>query len=208
MKVKICGITTVSDASMVAEAGADMIGINFWPHSKRHVSATRADDIVDAARDVNEDILVVGVFVNQSHYEISHFVDRLELDYVQLHGDESAADVGRYGEHAIKAVHLQGPDDVARASDFPCDVLLVDAPSVDYGGSGQQADWSLAHQVASGSGKDVILAGGLTPENVVVAISEVAPWAVDVASGVESGPGIKDAARVKEFIDRAKGQGI
>ncbi|MBT8492035.1 MAG: phosphoribosylanthranilate isomerase, partial [Deltaproteobacteria bacterium] len=178
------------------------------PYSKRHVSATRADDVAEAAREVNGDIEVVGVFVNQSNYEISHFVDRLELDYVQLHGDEQAADVGRYGELAIKAVHLQGPEDVTRCGDFPCDTLLVDAPSPGYGGSGLTSDWSLAHLVSSGSGKKVILAGGLGPENVVAAISEVAPWAVDVASGVEWEPGVKNPDKVKAFIERAKGQGI
>ena len=208
MNVKICGVTCVEDARMIAEAGADLIGINFWPGSKRHVSLPRAEAIAEAAREVNEDIEIVGVFVNQSPIEIRYIVDNAELDYVQLHGDEPAMRVEEFGEAAIKAVPLATESDVARVGDFPCDIVLVDSPSEGYGGSGRVASWTLAHMAASSSGKHIILAGGLDPDNVVRAISEVAPWGVDVASGVESAPGRKDAALVKRFIERAKGQGL
>ena len=193
---------------MVAEAGADLIGINFWPGSRRHVSLYRGVDIAAAVREVNEDVLVVGVFVNQSPIEIRYIADSVELDHVQLHGNESAQQVEAFGEQAIKAIPLASEEDVARAGDFPCGTILVDSPSAGFGGSGRVMDWTLAHQVSSSSGKDVILAGGLTPSNVVLAISEVAPWGVDVASGVEAAAGVKDAELVKSFIERAKGQGI
>ena len=205
MKVKICGVTTVSDAQMVARAGADLIGINLWPRSKRHISAPRGADFVDAAREINPEIELVGVVVNQSSYEIEHFIDGLELDYIQLHGDESAATVGRYEDVAIKAIALGSDDDVHRAGDYPCDIVLVDTPSAGYGGSGRVADWSRAAQVVATSGKSVILAGGLTADNVAEAIAAVGPWGVDVASGVERSPGIKDADKVRAFIERAKG---
>lgn len=208
MNVKICGVTSARDARMIAEAGADYIGINFWPGSKRHVSIVRGQDVAEAARAVNEDIGVVGVFVNQSPIEIRYMIDVLDLDYVQLHGDEPSAVVAEFAEMAIKAVPLATDDDVARVGDLPCDVVLVDSPSAGYGGSGRVASWTLAHMAASSSGKDIILAGGLNPDNVVQAISEVAPWGVDVASGVEIEPGCKDPTLVRRFIERAKGQGL
>jgi len=208
VNVKICGVTCASDARMIAEAGADYIGINFWPGSPRHVSVVRGEEVAAAAREVNEDIGIVGVFVNQSPIEIGYMIDLLELDYVRLHGDEPSSTVAQFAEMTIKAVPLATEADVARVGDWPCDLVLVDSPSVGYGGSGRVASWTLAHLAASSSGKDVILAGGLNPDNVVQAISEVAPWAVDVASGVESEPGCKDPMLVRRFIERAKGQGL
>jgi phosphoribosylanthranilate isomerase len=206
VKIKICGVTTPEAAAMVAGSGANYLGINFWPRSPRHVSGLRAEQIVEAARSVNEDLEIVGVFVNQSDIEIEHLVDDLELDFVQFHGDESAALVEAYGVHAIKAVPIATADDLRRAVDYPCSKILFDSKSSGYGGSGQAFSWDIAGDV-SGSGKEVFLAGGLNPSNVVTAIRMVRPYAVDVASGVESRPGVKDSELVARFISNVRTAG-
>lgn len=205
MIVKICGITRVDDAAMVAEAGADWIGLNFWPRSRRFVNRERGTELAAAARAVNPRIVVVGVFVNQLlPGGIDSIAAEVGLDYVQLHGDETPEDCARFGERAIKALALAEPADVDGIARFPGEVVLVDTPSAGYGGSGQTFDWSLA-RAAVATGRSVVLAGGLDPDNVSRAVAEVAPFGVDVASGVESAPGHKDAARVRAFVANAKG---
>lgn len=204
MIVKICGITRAADAEAGAAAGADWIGVNFWPRSKRFVNLERAAEVIDAARGARPDIVVVGLFVNQRIDGVCQIADRFELDYVQLHGDESADDCRSVGHRAIKAVPLQSADDVAEMAVYPCEVMVVDTPSAGYGGSGETFDWDLA-RLATTTGKKIVLAGGLGPDNVAAAIEAVAPFGVDVASGVESEPGIKDIERVRRFVEAAKG---
>jgi len=205
--VKICGVTRVEDARIVAEAGADWIGLNFWPQSKRHVDAPVAADIARVARQVNPNIVVVGLFVNHTAVGAVKLTRLVGCDYAQLHGDESPEECAAIASFVpvIKAVAMRSADDVARLARYPCDTFVVDTPSAGYGGSGQSFDWRLARGAVA-TGKRIVLAGGLSPDNVADAIADVAPYGVDVASGVESAPGIKDAALVAAFIAAAKGE--
>lgn len=202
VKVKICGVTTVSDARMCAEAGADFIGLNFWPQSKRMVAREQARDVAAAARAVRAGIAVVGVFVNQPATLIEALIEAVHLDFVQLHGDESPAFCEAFGERAIKAVALASDGDLRRISEARTDRVLIDAPSAGRGGSGIRIDPALVARATASSCK-LFVAGGLTADNIAGALSAMAtglPYAVDVASGVERAPGIKDEAKVHRFI--------
>ncbi len=219
-RIKICGVTTVDDARMVAEAGADAIGLNFYAQSKRYVSIDRALEI---AASLPKHVATVGVFVNATADEIRATVEQVGLDLVQLHGDETPELIHQLSSvlrdvTVIKAFRL-GPSALqpveqflfascARGQASPPQVVLFDAAAPgQYGGTGETIDWSLAKQFIRRVGVDgppLILAGGLTPENVAGAISVVHPAAVDTASGVESSPGRKDPAKVAAFVTAAR----
>ncbi len=205
--VKICGVTTLDDAAMIARAGADLIGLNFWSRSKRVISLDRARDVATKARATRPEIGVVGLFVDASPDEIAAVVAAVGLDIIQLHGDETEADciavIARVGLPVWKAVPVSGPGDVADLGRWPVSAVLLDAPSAGRGGSGKTIDWGIAAGAALGG--RVVLAGGLDPDNVAVAVRTVRPWAVDVASGVELEPGLKDHARVAAFVAAAHG---
>ncbi|CAN5901865.1 phosphoribosylanthranilate isomerase [soil metagenome] len=212
--VKICGITRVEDAAFASSAGADFIGLNFWPRSKRFLHPTYAHGVVDAAHLARDDdapeLQVIGVFVNPQLDDLLAVCARVELDGFQLHCDEDPARVrelsAAVGLPAWKAV-AASETSIALLDSWPVDTLLLDTPSAGRGGSGHTFDWSLAvaARVHLGARK-LLLAGGLVPDNVAAAIAQVAPWAVDVASGVESAPGIKDSAKVSAFIAAARGR--
>lgn len=205
--IKICGITTNDDAAAVASAGADLIGLNFWARSKRVVSLDRARDLAVRARGTAPGIGVVGLFVNADLEEIAAVVAAVGLDIIQLHGDEREADciavIARCGLPVWKAVPVSGPADIADLGRWPVAAVLLDAPSAGRGGSGKTIDWGLA--AAAAVGGRVVLAGGLDPDNVATAVRTVRPWAVDVASGVELEPGVKDHARVAAFVAAVRG---
>ena len=203
--VKICGVTRAEDARLVADSGADWIGINFWPPSKRYVDAAQGAVVAAAARKVNPDIIVVGVFVNQSAGDIARVAGSVGLDYAQLHGDETPQDCAAVSVPVIVALAMRSADDVAQVGAYPCAVYLIDTPTPGYGGSGRTFDWSLA-LAAVATGERIVLAGGLNPDNVAAAVARVGPFGVDVASGVESAPGIVDAALVRAFVARVKGE--
>jgi len=203
-KTKICGVTLPDDAAMVAAAGADFIGLNFWPTSKRYLPPHRAPMVAAAARAAGA-VQLVGVFVNATRDEISAIARDVALDVIQLHGDETPADVTAIaqatGRPVWKALAVAGPDDLASLDSWPVDAFLLDAPAVGRGGAGKVFDWNLARDARrSYPARSLVIAGGLGPHNVAAAIDAVDPWAVDVASGVESAPGIKDAAKVTAFI--------
>jgi phosphoribosylanthranilate isomerase len=211
-KIKICGVTRPGDAAHAAAAGADFVGLNFWPRSKRYLPVDRAPEVAAAARvsrvtDVTgAGPRVVGVFVNASLDDIVAAARRVPLDIVQLHGDETPADAaavtaatGLSVWKALAATAASLLDDWLR--DVASEAILLDAPSAGYGGSGTAFDWSLARAARQRlAARQLVLAGGLTPDNVAAAIAAVEPWAVDVASGVESAPGIKDPAKITAFI--------
>jgi len=203
---KICGITRVEDAELAAGLGADYLGLNFWPGSKRRVTTEHAAVLAAAARAASPKVQLVGLFVDQSDGEILGIATALTLDVVQLHGDEPPSLVAALttrGLRVWKAHAISGADDIAGLNAWPADAHLLDTPSVGRGGSGIPFDW--AHAVAAvAAGYRVVLAGGLTPENVAAAIAQVRPFAVDVASGVESAPGIKDPAQVQAFLAAAR----
>ena len=212
--VKICGITRPEDARTAVAAGADMLGLNFWPTSKRFIDGERGRVIAAAAREEamaqGRAVELVGVFVNESIDEMARIAETVGLDRVQPHGDETAAfcsQLARRGLAMIKALAMAGPEDVARMAHYPCDVFLIDTPTAGYGGSGRTFDWSLAQSALAAAGRSgwrVFLAGGLNPENVADAVRQIRPHGVDTASGVESSPGIKDPDRVRAFVSRAK----
>jgi phosphoribosylanthranilate isomerase len=207
-KIKICGVTQPDDAARVAGAGVDFIGLNFWPTSKRYLAPDRAPAVtasVRAAAPVPGSVLVVGVFVNAALGEIMAIARDVALDVIQLHGDESPDDVAAIaratGRAVWKAIAAVGPGDLERLDAWPVDAILLDAPAVGRGGAGQVFDWSLARDARHAHpAHKLVLAGGLGPHNVGAAIDAVEPWAVDVASGVEASPGIKDPAKVAAFV--------
>jgi len=197
VRVKICGVTTADDARVCADAGADAIGLNFWPGSQRAIGLARAAEI---ARVLPEAITKVGVFVDASRDEIERTIAGVGLEAIQLHGDESPEDCLGFTVPVIKAIRVaEDVSSVAEsASRYAVAYVLLDGAK---GGSGVPFDWRRALGVAPGR---LFLAGGLRPENVAQAVRLVRPYAVDTASGVESSPGRKDPRRVREFIDNAK----
>jgi len=199
VKVKICGITRVEDALDAARFGADALGFNFWPKSKRYCPPEVAKEIISRLPPF---VQAVGVFVNQSRAEIHRVVALTGLHAVQLHGDESPDFAAAMKRPVIKALRVEGKESLARMDDFQVAAFLLDTPTVGFGGSGQTFDWKLAR--GAGKKAPVLLAGGLNPGNVAEAVKQVHPYGVDVASGVESAPGIKDPKKVRRFIAAAK----
>jgi indole-3-glycerol phosphate synthase/phosphoribosylanthranilate isomerase len=202
--VKICGITNAEDARMAAAAGADAVGFVFWPKSPRAVDAATARAIAAALPPF---VLRVGVFVDASPEEMRKVADEVGLDIVQLHGQEPPEDVARAPRRAVKAIRV-GPGfrpEEALRYDGTAAALLVDtrADGAGPGGTGQTFDWSLVRPVRERT-PFLVLAGGLTPDNVGEAIAAVRPDAVDVSSGVESAPGRKDPAKVRAFVDAVR----
>lgn len=203
--VKICGVTRPEDAEAAVAAGADWIGLNFWPRSRRYVSVERAVEIAAA---IPGDVKKVGVFVNAAAPAVEEVARRVGLDLLQFHGDEDDAYLARFaGRPFLRALRVRTEADLRALPTLPTDLVLLDTPTEGYGGSGCSFDWSLA-RLARASGKRILLAGGLTPENVAAAIREVRPFGVDVASGVELAPGIKDAVKMRRFVQAAKGGGV
>ncbi|MDB4960073.1 MAG: phosphoribosylanthranilate isomerase [Myxococcales bacterium] len=209
-KIKICGVTLADDAAHVAASGADYIGLNFWPRSKRYLEPERGALIASAARGAGA-VQVVGVFVDASVDEITAVASEVRLDIIQLHGAEDAHQVANIvvatQRPVWKSIAVGTAADVDHLDAWPVDALLLDTPSVGKGGSGKSFDWSLAAAAVHANPRcRLMLAGGLDPTNVTRAIAEVAPWGVDVASGVEAGPGVKDAAKVTAFVAAVRGQ--
>jgi phosphoribosylanthranilate isomerase len=200
VKVKIEGITSARDAEMAVVAGADILGFVFYPPSPRAVDIPTARDIV---RDLPPFISTIGVFVDEPLEYVKKVRDDVDLHAVQLHGNEAPDMVRALGPRTVKAFRVGpgfSPSAIVRygVSTFLLDAYRKGTP----GGTGETFDWGLAVECRS-LGR-LILAGGLNPENVAEAIAKVHPFAVDVASGVESEPGKKDPARVRDFIHTAK----
>jgi len=200
VRIKICGITSVEDALAAVRLGADALGFNFWSDSKRYISPSAAEAIV--AR-LPPFVTTVGVFVNQPEGEIRAIASESGVQVFQLHGDEPPDFCARLPLPVIKAIPVDQVKALSRLLSYEVSAFLLDTPSRGFGGSGVPFDWSLAEGVSEVA--PVILAGGLTPENVAEAIRAVRPYAVDVASGVESHPGAKDPAKMARFIAAAKG---
>ena len=200
-KIKICGIKTVSDALAAVEAGADLIGFNFYPKSPRYIEVGRCRDIMSVMRKHGH-ITYVGVFVNASAGEIRATMETCGLSLAQLHGDETSEMLNALDKKAFKA--FRGiPENINGFSRQDAPAFLVDASVKGiYGGSGITADWKGAAELAKEY--PLLLAGGLTPENVADAVRQVRPWGVDVASGVEFAPGEKDPGKIRAFVKAVK----
>jgi tryptophan synthase beta subunit len=188
-QLKTCGLTRRGDVEAAIKAGAKYLGFIFYDKSPRHVTPEQVKEI---SRDLPEGVKKVGVFVNASIDNIKQVVEFCALDVVQLHGDESPEFALQLkGIEVWKALSLRNADDMNYAENYPADAVLVDAMNAEqYGGTGQLCDWSLAAELSSM--RPVILAGGIAPSNIVEAIAQVKPVIIDVNSGVESAPGIKD----------------
>jgi phosphoribosylanthranilate isomerase len=209
--VKVCGVTSVNDALMAASAGADAVGLNFFPKSPRYVPWEMACRI---ARSLPQGMLRVGVFVNVPAREVCRIFEELDLGLIQIHGDEPPellAELG--GRPTMRAFRLDlGGLPPIRAYLEHCrrlgcepSLVLLDSGGGAYGGSGTTADWSLAARYGAEIGSPpLVLAGGLRPDNVAEAIRSVRPRSVDVASGVEASPGRKQGELVEQFVIAAR----
>jgi len=196
VKIKICGIRSLLDARLSVELGADFIGLNFWAGSNRVISMGEAEKIV---KKLKGRVHLVGVFVNQQLKEVEEVTRRFQLDYVQLHGEEDSESCQKFSVPVIKALGLGSEEDLGIMDKYQEVIWLIDSKTKGYGGSGVKPDWELAKKAKQKAGR-IILAGGLNPENVKEAVLKVGPWAVDVASGVESSVGVKDPKRLKKFF--------
>lgn len=199
VRVKICGVTRVKDALLACELGADAIGLNFYPGSPRCVSPANAERIL---RELPPLVSVVGVFVNWTPAPVIALCRALGFHAAQLHGDESAGEVAELAQKipVIKALRIGRGAARPNFRQFSAvSAFLLDAQDANhFGGTGQTTDWKLA--AAAARSHRILLAGGLTPANVARAIRLVRPYAVDVASGVESDPGRKDPAKLRSFF--------
>jgi phosphoribosylanthranilate isomerase len=200
--VKVCGVTTVDDALAAAESGADAVGLNFIPSSRRHLSLASARTI---ARALAGRVQRIGVVADASPGELDLLGAECDVDLWQLAGDESPEDVRACLPRAFKAARIGTREDVVRAAGYPGELILVDAKVEGHlGGSGQRFDWGLVTELAAA--RRLILAGGLTPENVAEAVMRVRPWGVDVATGVEvpGDPRRKDPELLRRFVLAAR----
>lgn len=207
VKVKICGLTRPEDAALAAELGAWALGVIFAPESPRRVSVERAAEVLAAAPAGVERI---GVFVNADAVDIAAAVEACGLTAIQLHGDESPEECQeiqrRSGVAVIKALAVSGPESLERVVQFDTDYILLDTYHPERrGGTGEVFDWSLPAALDEGfrSGR-LILAGGLNPENILAAIEAAAPFAVDVSSGIETAPGIKDNQQLRLLFENIR----
>jgi phosphoribosylanthranilate isomerase len=201
--VKVCGLTRREDAVAAVEAGVDALGFNFYPKSKRVV---RLEAVAPWLTELPADIGRVAVVVNPDDVLMQELLDSGLFHAVQFHGDEDPAFCARWGGAFYLRARPLADDDSARDTlADPAPALLLDAhaPGV-FGGTGRTIDWLLAASVARAAGRPVVLSGGLNPENVSAAVQQVAPVAVDTASGVESSPGVKDAELMRRFVLAAR----
>lgn len=231
-QIKICGLKTLPDALAAIEAGADLLGFNFYPKSPRYITPEACAEIISqlppspagrGAGGEGKTITLVGIFVNSPLEEIRATLQTAHIHLAQLHGDEPPKMLAALGPTAFKAIRLSSDPSVAHpfirfatsnpltSSVYPFrrrqsvdqPTLLLDSSAHGlYGGSGVVADWDAAAQLAKRI--PLLLAGGLTPENVAEAIARVQPWGVDIASGVESTPGVKDPAKMQAFVKAAR----
>ena len=203
VKVKVCGITRLEDALVACESGADAIGLIF-AQSPRRIDVGRAADISSA---LPENILKVGVFVNAEPEEVLRVAGKVRLDYAQLHGDEgpeAVAAIRDGGLAVMKALRVRDARSLEGLEDYGADLYLLDAYSVrERGGTGRTFDWGLA-KALEGYG-NIVVSGGLTPENVREAVEFLDPHGVDASSSLEDSPGKKDSERVRRFVSAAKG---
>lgn len=200
VKVKICGITSLTDALLALDAGADALGFVFHPASPRNVSPELAADII---RRLPPFVQTIGLFVNEPLGRVNGTADACGLDVIQLHGDEPPPFCAAVRRRVIKALRVRDESSLTPMASYQVSAFLLDAWSpCAHGGTGMTFNWDMAANVAER--ERIVLAGGLTVDNVAEAIRRVRPYGVDVSSGVESAPGIKNQDKIREFIRKAK----
>jgi phosphoribosylanthranilate isomerase len=201
LKIKICGITNAADALAAVTAGADALGFMFFEGSSRYLPNDKIKAII---RELPPFVSKVGVFVNATREQVEKAIKETGIDTLQFHGDEAPEACRGFGLKTIKAFRIQGKDMLATMPRYDVDAWLLDSfVTGKKGGTGKTFDWDLAVHATS-LGTPVILAGGLNPDNIARAVSQVQPFGVDVSSGVESAPGKKDHALIATFIQRAR----
>ena len=199
MIAKVCGMTRVTDALHAAQHGATALGFVFWPRSPRYIDPWRAASIIN---ELPGTVTAVGVFVNQPIDDIQRIVVTSGVTAIQLHGDEPPAYAGALGWPVWRAVAVQHANDTLPCWPASTTILLDAHDAIRRGGTGRTIDWHAAARVAAT--RRVVLAGGLTPDNVQDAIETVRPEGVDVSSGVEDAPGVKNPEKVAQFLERAR----
>src|SRR3990172_2453596 len=203
-KVKICGITGIDDALKAVEFGADALGFVFYKKSPRYIEVKKAREIISNLPPL---ITTVGVFVNDSFENIETIIDLCQIKTIQLHGDENQDFCSKFNLSVIKSIAVKDENSFKKMKGYTVSAFILDSFFQDIpGGTGKSFDWDLA--VKAKKYGNIILAGGLTPENVREAILKVRPYAVDVSSGVESKPGEKDYEKMKKFIKMAKSESL
>ena len=200
-KVKICGITRLEDAQTAAEAGADALGFMFYEASPRRIAYESAAKII---RELPPFLARVGVFVNPSPDDVRRAIQECRIDTLQFHGEETPEFCAQFGLRVIKAFRVRDEASLRELAGYAGATCLLDSfvPG-QHGGTGATFNWDLAAQTVK-AGRRVLLAGGLTPENAADAVQRVRPYGLDVSSGVEAKPGVKDAVKVRAFIAAAK----
>ena len=205
VKIKVCGITNLDDAEKSLEFGADILGFNFYPPSPRCIAPRKAREILER---LPADAFNVALFVNEPKARVNEVLaagqlpdGRIGYRGLQFHGEENGAYCQGWDIKVIKAFRIKERSSLAALQGFPADYYLLDSFSAGYGGSGQMFPWEWLEGVDSAK---ILLSGGLRIENVTEAIRKIQPFGVDVCSGVEARPGIKDHGKLKEFIDAAK----
>lgn len=198
--VKICGITNSDDARAAVEAGANALGFNFWRPGKRYIAPERAAEIIAG---LPGDVWKVGVFVDEPPENVRRIAADAGLTALQMHGSESPEYLDGFGTYRkVKAFRIDASFSAPMLARYHADAFLLDGAGDTPGGTGATFDWKRA--VEAKSFGQILLAGGLTPENVAGAVRSVRPWGVDAASGVESAPGKKDPKRVRQFIEAVR----
>ena len=201
LPVKVCGITRLEDAEAAIACGAQALGFNFHRPSPRYIAPERVREIV---AELPPFVVTTGVFVQQSAEEMDRIVALCPLDRIQLHGGEPAEMVGAVSRPAYRAFRLKEEGDLAAVEAAPEDTVLLDTFDLElFGGTGRAFNWEWARRI--GETHRVILAGGLTPDNVARALAAAQPAALDVVTGVEAAPGIKDAGKIARFFEAVQG---
>ena len=197
VKVKICGITNYKDAAAAIDMGADLLGLNFYPKSPRYIAPAKAVEIINK---LPAFIDLAGVFVNESIEKIHETKNFCQLDWLQLHGDESPEFCKQFLSHSVKimkAIRVKDQKDIERAESFFTDAILLDAFDPEkYGGTGLTFDWNIVGHI----GKRIFLSGGINPDNAAAAV-ELGVYGIDVCSGVEAEPGKKDHKKMKKLFE-------
>ena len=200
VKVKICGLTNYKDAASAVDMGADLLGFNFYPNSPRYIEPKKAAKIINK---LPAFIDIAGVFVNTSLEEIQQTIYSCQLNWVQLHGDETpefCQSLGSIDVKTMKALRVKNRKDIEKTDNFFTDAILLDAFEPEkYGGTGLTFDWNIVGHI----GKRVFLAGGINPDNAAAA-TELGVYGIDVCSGIEAGPGKKDRRLMKKLFDNIR----
>ena len=200
VKVKICGITNYKDAAAAVDMGADLLGFNFYPKSPRYIAPAKAVEIINK---LPAFIDLAGVFVNESIEKIHETKDLCQLDWLQLHGDESPEFCKQFLSHSVKimkAIRVKDQKDIERAESFFTDAILLDAFHPEkYGGTGLTFDWNIVGHIS----KRIFLSGGINPDNAAAAV-ELGVYGIDVCSGIEAEPGKKDHKKMKKLFENIR----